>query len=114
MKSAKPLPPPPPPPPATATAAATAEAGGAAAGGGERARREASSATSAASTSAISSVRRRGLIARDPSAGCGRPQRPDSGLGLGDVLVGVVARAHQRTGRHVLEAELVRGLLERL
>ena len=48
------------------------------------------------------------------SAGCGRPERPDSGLGLGDVLVGVVARAHQRAGRHVLEAELVGGLLERL
>ena len=40
-------------------------------------------------------------------------QRPGPGPLLGHVLVGVVARPHERAGRHVVEAERVGGALER-
>src|SRR3954463_6379284 len=41
-----------------------------------------------------------------------RRERPGPRLALRHVLVGVVARAHERTGGHVLQAEAVRGALE--
>ena len=91
---------------AAATAAAAAEAGGAAAGGGERGRRE-RSARRARSPAAISSARRRRFMRRTSAA-----SGPTPGLVLRHVLVGVVAAAHERAGRDVLEPELVGGLLE--
>src|SRR4051812_41270115 len=41
-------------------------------------------------------------------------QRPDARRVLGDVLVSVVGAAHERPGSDVIEAEGVRGVLERL
>src|SRR5438874_13835912 len=52
-------------------------------------------------------------LSGNTSAG-GAGQRPDARRVLGNVLVGVVRAAHERPGRDVVEAERVRGLLERL
>src|SRR4051812_26860720 len=49
----------------------------------------------------------------DTDATCARPRPSGDGAGLRDVLVGVIAGAHERAGRHVLEAELVGRALER-
>ena len=79
-----------------ATAAAAAEAGRAAAGRGERRRRD-QRAPGPPIAIAIRAIRVR-LLA------CDLLHRAGAGLSLGDVLVGVVTGAHQRSGGDVGEA----------
>src|SRR3954447_25218386 len=50
---------------------------------------------------------------KETVATCARPSSSGDGAGLRDVLVGVIAGAHERPRGHVLEAELVAGALER-
>src|SRR5439155_15190624 len=55
-----------------------------------------------------------GMLSRSGNTSAGVGQRADAGRVLRDVLVCVVGAAHERAGGDVVEAERVRGILERL
>src|SRR5207248_4283186 len=109
MQRPAPRPPPPPPPPKPPEPPpAAANASGA-------------SAIARTSTSTAIRIRARGFIRSRRRAPCRSSSvrhlsrhRSDPRRVLSHVLVGVVARAHQRSGGHVLEAQLVRSPLELL